>query len=112
MNWAEKLGHYAVGAAAGIALATLIAFGSGWIIMSRSVDKHVERAQVEAFAAVCVDWSLASWKEDGKATRDLQGNTNIARDELIERFIPEMGVAIHLKDKIRNACANIIRFQA
>jgi len=112
MNLTETIGHYAVGAIIGIALATAIAFGTGWVVMADSVDEKLERARIESYAAVCAHASLTSWEVDGRRIRDLAGANNRDREELVERFIPAMGPAALLRTAIRNACENIIRARA
>jgi hypothetical protein len=109
MNLAETIGHYAVGASIGIVLAAILSFSTGWITMTRSVDERVERAQIEAFASVCVYNSLAAWVSDGKKIEDLAGDSNRERDALIELFIPAMESVSGLENAIRSVCSNIIR---
>ena len=112
MNTAETIGHYAVGASIGIVLATILAFSSGWITMTRSLDERVEQAQVEAFAAVCVHNSLAAWISDGNRIEDLAGDTNREREALVELFIPAIDLVSGLENSIRSVCGNIIRARA
>ena len=112
MDWVERIVHYAVGGVVGILLAGLLAFGTGWMTMSRSVDARIEQATVEALASVCVYNSLASWTSDGKTIDALAGDSNRDREALVERFIPAMDSAFGLENAIRSACGNIIRSRA
>ena len=112
MEWAERIGHYAVGAAVGILLAGLVSFSAGWVTMSRSVDARIEKATIEAFASVCVHNSLLAWDSDGKKIEMLAGDSNRDREALVERFIPLMELASGLENRIRSACDNIIRARA
>jgi hypothetical protein len=112
MEWAERIVHYAVGGVVGILLAGFLAFGTGWMTMSRSVDARIEQATVEALASVCVHNSLVSWEHDGHTIDALAGDSNRDREALVERFIPIMDSAFGLEDAIRSACGNIIRARA
>ena len=112
MEWAERIGHYAVGAAVGILLLGGVSFGAGWVTMTRSVDARIERAMIEAFASVCVHDSLRAWDGDGKKLEMLAGDSNRDREDLVARFIPVMESTSGLENRIRSACDNIIRARA
>jgi hypothetical protein len=112
MNWAERIGHYAVGGVVGVLLAAALSFSAGWITMSRSVDARIERATVEVLASVCVYNSLAAWESDGRKLDALAGDSNRDREALVERFIPTMESAIGLENQVRSVCGNIIRARA
>ncbi len=98
MNWAERIGHYAVGAVVGVLLAAALSFGAGWITMSRSVDARIERATIEALASVCAHNSLMAWESDGRRIDALAGDSNRDREALVERFIPAMDSAMDLEN--------------
>lgn len=112
MIWAERCGHYAVGAAIGIVMAAILAFSSGWIMFARSVEARIERAQIEAFASVCVHNSLAAWVDAGNRIEMLAGDSNRDREELVERYIPIMDSTDGLEHAVGSVCGNIIRARA
>jgi hypothetical protein len=112
MNIAETIGHYAAGALIGIVLMTIVAFSTGWVTLTRSMNERVERAQIEAFASICVYNSLASWVSEGKKIEDLAGDSNREREALVELFVPATESVYGLENAIRSACGNIIRARA
>ncbi|MEX0807236.1 MAG: hypothetical protein WD044_00770 [Dongiaceae bacterium] len=112
MNLAETIGHYVAGALIGIVFATIVAFSTGWVTLTRSMNERIERAQVEAFASICVVNSLAAWASDGKKLEDLAGDSNREREALIELFVPATESVYGLESAIRRACGNIIRARA
>lgn len=68
----------------------VVAFNAGWVMAIGTHTNAVQKAQVEAVATVCAIQARQHWLAEGNESAALDGWSNDARDQLAERFTPQL----------------------
>lgn len=101
---------YIIGGFIGAVAVTVVAFNSGWVVGAGTHTNAVQRAQLEAVATVCAIQANQHWLAEGNQTASLEGWSNDARDQLAERFTPQLEEIAGLKaSEITRLCGRMLK---
>lgn len=105
----KSLTPYVVGGAVGAVAVLVVGFSTGWIVTGARMHSEVQEAKVAAFAQICENNALASWKQQGKDVEKLGGWGNDSREALAERFAPALPSDATYRQKVIDSCDNMLR---
>lgn len=81
---------YIIGGFIGAIAISIVAFNAGWVVSAGAHTNAVQKAQLTAVATVCAMQATAFWAAEGNKEAALEGWSNDARDQLVERFTPNL----------------------
>ena len=105
----ERVKPYGFGFIAGIVLAPIVMFASGWVVSSDAMESAVKRANVSGYATVCADAARSQWTDGGKTLADLDGYAHYEeRETLATDVVKAMPVPEALSNAVIDACSSKI----
>lgn len=81
---------YLIGGVLGAVALLIIEFNAGWVVAAGTHTNQLAEARLEAVATVCAMQASRYWIAEGNETAALEGWSNDKRDQLAERFTPQI----------------------
>lgn len=81
---------YLIGGVLGAIALLIVQFNAGWVVAAGTHTNALAEARLEAVATVCAMQAGQHWLAEGNETTALEGWSNDSRDQLAERFTPQI----------------------
>lgn len=81
---------YIVGGVLGAIVMLIVEFNAGWVVAAGTHTNELAKARLNAVASVCAVQASNHWIAEGYETAALDGWSNEDRDQLAERFTPQV----------------------
>jgi hypothetical protein len=105
----EKVKPLVLGFVCGVVVATIVGFGTGWVVTAGTQEKAVWTAKVNRVGVICAAQAAERWQAQGQALAELRGWD---RWEQRERLAEEVTVALRLEDSVQSdvsaACRRLL----
>lgn len=86
----QKARPWLWGGAIGIVATLIVEFAAGWVVTTQTMQEKVAEAEVRVLANVCADRGRSYWTAQGHEIKALEGWDNQQREQIAERFTPEL----------------------
>lgn len=100
------------GAAGGVAVVAVFAFSMNWVYTAGSLQEQVNEARVSALSQVCEADAQHFWTDEkGMKVTKLEGWGNEQRQQLAQRFAPEVKIPSEdlYREDVVDACNDLLR---